>query len=477
MRTGTTMLCRFTIALALCVSLPLWADDAEVTLDVIHFKPPAGWSTAPDQAGSNAKAYVTGEADAADRAAIVIFSQPKGAGKFDLRANFDAVVKSMIQSRRITEQTEIAASKTRQGYDALTQNLVAQDDKGGTMVLQVVAADVGDRLAGFCYAAAKRESWDKHHGEMGQFLGTVSFGNAPPNAKSASPLDARQGGHLPPAAAAVKTDTDAADMAALFRPRTMSPEQMQAYGKELDARRQPRIAKGTILTEDGKPIANAKISLRVWGTTNAGERANYNLEVDADGKYEQQVPDGLYKVTASAVVTFNGHQTPLPLRALDEKPANQDYASITGIVKDYRVALYGLKPGGDPHNSFDYFDGTLGMNDASTDLFNDLNTRHPKGTRIHVTLTPTGPLIDGSKAKALNYEFNVEQLHLNSVGYGSVPLGTYRATATATTPDGQTKSLQIGTAMNQFGDAATITWQGTGYGNEMLSCPQIYIGG
>lgn len=461
------------VGLVLGLSLPLLADDAETTFDVIHFKPPAGWNAAPDQAGSTNKAYVTGEPDPADRAAIVVFSQPKGAGKFDLRANFDAVVKSMIQSRKITEQTEVAASKTRQGYDSLAQNLVAQDDnKGGSMVLQVVAADVGDRFDGFCYAAAKRESWDKHYAETGQFLGTVSFGNAPATPKQRGQLPP------PPGRADQAPAGDAADMAALYRSRAVPREQLQAYEKEMAARRKPRLATGTILAEDGKPIPNAaKIELRVWGMTNAGERANYNLAVDADAKFEQQIPDGLYKVSVGVWVNFNGRLTPLSLRALDEKPANQDYASITGIVKDYRVAAYGLKPGGDPNNVFDYFGGTVGMNDASTDLFNDLNTRYPKGTKLHVTLTPTSALIDGSKAKTLNYEFNVERLHLNSVGYGSVPLATYRATATATTPDGQAKALQIGTAMNQLGDSATITWQGTGYANEMLSVPQIYIGG
>ena len=121
--------------------------------------------------------------------------------------------------------------------------------------------------------------------------------------------------------------------------------------------------------------------------------------------------------------------------------------------------------------------GTINFSDASTDLFDCLNTRYAKGTKIDVTLTPTGPLIDGSKGKILRYQFPVEKLNLASWGFGSVPIGAYKATVTATTPDGKKKALKIGRNMADLHETIEFSWSGSGYENEILELMQLYIGG
>jgi hypothetical protein len=460
----------FITMLLSCVAFIASAAEPQATLDVTHFTPPAGWKSA-EQAG--ARVYVSPDADPAAQAIIIVFASPRVEGTFDLRAAFDQMVQSTLQGRKLSDPAEVTASKTRQGYDALTQIITADDPKSGKLFAKMVAANVDNRFAGFCYAAANQSAYNKHADDFSGVLQSVSF--AP--AAAAAAASSASGAVKPPAAAGATVAADAWDFNELYASRAMSKERKAAYVKEMDQRRKPRVALGTVLGMDGKPVPNAKLQVRVWGTTNAGERTGFNLEVDDNGNFEQQVPDGLYKILAVCQVTYNGHLTPLPLQALDERPANQDYASIKGIVKDYRVAMYGLRPGEDPEKPFSYFGGALGVNDASTDLFNCLNTRYPKGTKIRLTLTPTGSLIDGSKGKSISYEFNVERLYLNSVGYGSIPIGTYAAKATATTPDGTTKALTLGRSMPDLHDSATVDWQGTGMDKEILDVPQLYIGG
>lgn len=465
------------------------AAEPEATLDVVRYRPPAGWQVTEPQrtaGGPASRIYVSPDAAQDDKAILVMVASPK-AGTLDLKSNFDQLVRQMVGTRQVVEQSEAVASKTRQGYASLAQNVTAKDEKGTMAFAQIVAANVNDQLVCFTYLSGTKAGFDKHGEELTAFLKSVSFGGAGvPTLTDA--LNARNGARTPVSvatgqqsagvpSAGKKDGVEYADMNALFASRAMSAEQMQAYVKEMAARRKPHVVLGTVLGEDGKPIPNAKIALRVWGTSNAAERVHFDIDVAADGTFEQQIPDGLYKVSAQAWVTFNGKRTPLPLASLDEKPANRDFASVQGIVKDFRVRMYGLKPGEDPNNVFSYFGGTLNFNDASTDLFNCLNTRYPKGTKINVTAVPTGPMIDGAAAKALRYEFDVDRLHLNSIGFGSVPVATYKLTATATTPDGKTTRLKVGTNMAQLGDEAEVTYGGHGFESEMLDVPQIYLGG
>jgi hypothetical protein len=98
----------------------------------------------------------------------------------------------------------------------------------------------------------------------------------------------------------------------------------------------------------------AAYSLYVGGVTIAAQRAQYKLEVDQNGHFEQQIPDGLYRITAKCIVNYAGHRVPVDLASLDGKAQGVDQSSDEGIVKDYRMVMGGLKPGEDPNGPTRY---------------------------------------------------------------------------------------------------------------------------
>src|SRR4051812_22472465 len=241
-----SMIRQITFALGALLCVTAVAAEPEMTFEVIHYSAPAGWKTA-DQPGG--RVYVSPDADEAAQAAIILFAAPKTDGKFDLRANFDQMVKSTLQGRKQTDSGELTASKTRQGYDALTQTITAEDAKAVKLFVKIVAANVDNRFAGFCYAASNQAAYDKHADEFSALLQSVSFA---PAAAIAAPA-------RPPKPAAAGAAAEAWEFDELYAPRVMTKEKKAQYVKEMDQRRKPRVALGTILGADGKPIPNAKL--------------------------------------------------------------------------------------------------------------------------------------------------------------------------------------------------------------------------
>src|SRR5437899_579361 len=76
----------------------------------------------------------------------------------------------------------------------------------------------------------------------------------------------------------------------------------EKFAKDLATRRKPHTILGDILGLDGKPIPNViSYNVYVWGTTVAAEKTHYGLDVDQNDHFEQQVPDGLYKIKATCL--------------------------------------------------------------------------------------------------------------------------------------------------------------------------------
>jgi hypothetical protein len=69
----------------------------------------------------------------------------------------------------------------------------------------------------------------------------------------------------------------------------------------------------------------------------------------------------------------------------------------------------------------------------------------PEGTRIQLTLTPQGPLLDGSAGRPLNWNLQVRNTGRNAfeTTLNDIPLGAYTASARVTTPDGNTFAPEL----------------------------------
>src|SRR6185503_6944268 len=71
----------------------------------------------------------------------------------------------------------------------------------------------------------------------------------------------------------------------------------------------------------------------------------------------------------------------------------------------------------------------------------------PIGSTIQFTLTPDGPLVDGSAGKVLTFEYQLvkpeDEMRGNAARFIDVPLGAYTLTATLTEPSGAKHSLSL----------------------------------
>ncbi|HRN60940.1 MAG TPA: carboxypeptidase-like regulatory domain-containing protein [Gammaproteobacteria bacterium] len=164
---------------------------------------------------------------------------------------------------------------------------------------------------------------------------------------------------------------------------------------------------GTVIDTQGKPIAGAKILLDgtilrdsyLRGTT--GE----------DGSYRIQAQPGAWMAYAEFEKTYNGRSYPLALH-----PDSTDSIGDGGGVRNFRWKLEGRSP----LNEYVYYGGFL-IVDTTTTFADDI-------ADVELTLTPDGPLIDGSEGKALRLRMHDHYW----VQYGyieDVPIGRYKVTA------------------------------------------------
>src|SRR5438874_1060824 len=95
------------------------------TFDIIQYKAPPGWKPA-DRPDAPTKVYASPDSNFAQQAFLVMgVTAPEP--NFNFPATFDRAVKSAAGNATVTESTPAVATKTRQGLDALSQTLVAQN--------------------------------------------------------------------------------------------------------------------------------------------------------------------------------------------------------------------------------------------------------------------------------------------------------------------------------------------------------------
>jgi hypothetical protein len=453
---------------------------------IIQYKTPAGWKV-EERPGKEGLVLTSPDSTATQQALILVLLSPQQDG-LDLTAAFDAAVKGITSNGKVVESTEPVATKTRQGFDAVSRTVVIQnaDEK---VYGRLIAAKVDNRMAALFYLANTQELYDLHQADMAALLQSVSFNatGTPVAAngeiqtleaqkqdllKKVAEIEAKQrqlratAGAAPAAGAAAPADS----------PDRVLARAREQFVKEVGTRRKPRTVLGDILTLDGKPIPNAAAyRLTVWGITSAGEKATFGLDVDANGHFEQQVPDGLYKVEAKCIVKYGDSRVPVDLVWLDDKKFGVVQPSDVGIVRDFRLVMGGLRPGEDPKGDGSYFGGVIDVHGPIYDVTRGtLNTRFP-GSKVQFTLTPLGPLVDGSRIDPLTLDMDVA--YAGSHGrFRSVPMGAYRVTATLIGKEGGKRPLQCARTYGvPFADSVDIIWESLRDDPERRADPAIYI--
>jgi hypothetical protein len=208
----------------------------------------------------------------------------------------------------------------------------------------------------------------------------------------------------------------------------------------------PQAVVGIVYDSTGKPIKSGVIVTVAGRTTLGGARADYTVTPGEDGRYESDLPDGVYKVWATVDVDYNGRHFRLPLASEDNKDMHAAYNSAKGIVKNFAWKLSGLLPNARPNEYGAYWGVGVLLFDAGPTFEQDkhLKSRYP-GSSVVVHLEPTGPLVDGSTGKALDLVTPTEALYITDkrCKHLDVPLGDYKATAKLRLKDGSERPLTI----------------------------------
>ena len=208
------------------------------------------------------------------------------------------------------------------------------------------------------------------------------------------------------------------------------------------------MIKGVVRDEQGDPVRGARIRIVGYtGNPNGLSGADYikDAVTDAQGAYRLSVPAGLYGVSGEADVAYdNKNYKSLYLHPADGNCEKQ--MSEGGIVKDFVFRLTGLQKcltNPDPKNP-GFYSG------ASVLLSHQSPKSLPGDARLTLTLTPTGPLADGSAGKPVTFTRTVAAL-VNFAGplettntLHDIPLGRYRLTGHATLPNGSRQDLRFG---------------------------------
>lgn len=212
---------------------------------------------------------------------------------------------------------------------------------------------------------------------------------------------------------------------------------------------QTDIICGRLVDSQGHPLGGANGSVAVSGISTNGEQLNYPLvRPGPDGTYSLQVADGAYVVFAYANPTYQGVTWNLFMHPDDNVLTGLPSAS--GIVKNFTWELSGLEPPPadgtplDPANPFQHYGAYIGLN--------GLYGCPPVGSVFQFTLTPQGPLVDGTTgqtlvfketvASAIGGQFSFTGGGQYSPALSDIPLGVYSLAITAADPGSNAISLQ-----------------------------------
>jgi hypothetical protein len=195
---------------------------------------------------------------------------------------------------------------------------------------------------------------------------------------------------------------------------------------------------GKLADSAGRPLSNIKIS--VFGYPH-GTHESFSKVFEISGPadhYSIDVPEGVYDAPQGNItVNYNGHNYVLPLAAADgSREWSQQKESRTGLTRDFVWRISGTRPTslGESKEMSGFWGASVNM-DKGAD-FGDFGT-------VEVTLTPDGPLIDGSPGKVLTLERAIPWQKPEDHLLGDIPIGRYVASARITTAGERSKPLRL----------------------------------
>lgn len=156
---------------------------------------------------------------------------------------------------------------------------------------------------------------------------------------------------------------------------------------------------GTAVKTSGEPLGGVRI--RVFGTTDAGQRSSLNVRTKADGTFALRLPPGQFSVRdANWTANHNGRAYSLPLYLEGED--NEDFDSTAGAAVRLVLKMAGkvsaTKSDADERA---WLGGTIELEFINSDGTSADSL--PENATVMIELTPQGSLMDGSAARTLSY--------------------------------------------------------------------------
>ncbi|HVK03452.1 MAG TPA: carboxypeptidase-like regulatory domain-containing protein [Armatimonadaceae bacterium] len=182
----------------------------------------------------------------------------------------------------------------------------------------------------------------------------------------------------------------------------------------------PGRARGFVKDGSGKPLVGARVV--VESSVAGGVATSVTAKTDASGYYEAALPQGACRVVMSGhVVRYNGRTYALPLHPVDGEA--EHFPSGRGHVEHLVLRSWGvadpLHVDEDPKYGGYYYGGSVRV----MWLVDDIGA----GGMVEVTLTPSGPLIDGGRGRPL--VFRLANKHGGDFNLNNIPIGRYVLTA------------------------------------------------
>lgn len=203
---------------------------------------------------------------------------------------------------------------------------------------------------------------------------------------------------------------------------------------------------GQALDTAGKPLGGVQVWIKPVVTTGVAEAVT-------DGKGRYTVP-GLppvgYRGYAWLAVPYRGKTFCYRLASAaggDDSP----FVPNGTLTRNFRWQLSGRIPDQEPYSDLGYYGGSLplmaGFGQERWATQDD---------EIELTLTPTGPLIDGSAGKVLTRTAPARGMALD------VPIGTYRVQATFIAASGKREPLTVSATDGDYAAQATVNFRPSG---------------
>ncbi|WP_019588612.1 carboxypeptidase-like regulatory domain-containing protein [Deinococcus apachensis] len=215
---------------------------------------------------------------------------------------------------------------------------------------------------------------------------------------------------------------------------------------------------GQVLDTRGQPLEGVTVWIKPVVTTGVAE-----VLTDEAGRYTVEgLPPVGYRAYAWLGVRYDGQKFCYRL-ALGKTSEYNPFVPRNGVVRNFQWKLSGRIPDWDDDSSeLGYFGGSISPMQGG---FQDRWVTQQD--QIELSLTPVGPLIDGSTGKALTRTVPALKIAVD------IPIGTYKVKATFIDKNGKREALVVSNDRSgSFGNEATIKFLGADG-----SCTGSYGGG